>query len=231
MIQPPPQFRQNSTITSIWEYIVEMLRLNSYATLLHNNGEKRDNGEKNRLAYERKPKERKSTKENKYKEKESICKKIYRPSHFQNFDPLRNEATSRQMAAEHEPRENGNSSGLFGKGSFIFGITTLSLFAGFGLTLGRVRKKNPTEFGELGATKLALKALGIGTVLSIAGCGFLVLATKWALGVRNVEEFSLLMTGSLPSKDGDLVQKFEKWRIPRKSSADDVKEWEDAISK
>ena len=46
-----------------------------------------------------------------------------------------------------------------------------------------------------------------------------------------VEEFSLLMRGSLPSKDGDLVQKFEKWRIPRKSSADDVKEWEDAISK
>ena len=90
------------------------------------------------------------------------------------------------MAAEHEPRENGNSSGLFGKGSFIFGITTLSLLGGFGLTLGRVKRKNPKEFGELGPTKLALKALGIGTVLSIAGCGCLVLATKWALGVCNV---------------------------------------------
>ena len=70
--------------------------------------------------------------------------------------------------------------------SFIFGVTTASLLAGFGLALGRVKRKNPTEFNEVAANKLALKALGYGTVLSFCGCGVLILAVRWALGVRSV---------------------------------------------
>lgn len=90
------------------------------------------------------------------------------------------------MAAEHETDEKGKKIGKLKAGSYIGGITVVSLLAGFGLTLGRVKRKNPTEFGELGANKLALKALGYGTLLSVTGCGLLVLAVKWALGVKNV---------------------------------------------
>ena len=93
------------------------------------------------------------------------------------------------MDADHEST-NGNlnrsSIGNVKGSSFIFGICTVSLLAGFGLALGRVKRKNPTEFNELAANKLALKALGYGTILSVCGCGILVVAAKWALGVRNV---------------------------------------------
>ena len=95
------------------------------------------------------------------------------------------------MAAEHETNETGKKIGKFKAGSYIGGITVVSLLAGFGLTLGRVKRKNPTEFGELGASKLALKALGYGTLLSVTGCGLLVLAVKWALGVKNVSSLGL----------------------------------------
>ena len=91
------------------------------------------------------------------------------------------------MAAEHESSgEEKGKVGKLGASFFIFGVTSASLLAGFGLALGRVKKKNPTEFNELAANKLALKALGYGTILSISGCGVLVLAVKWAMGVKNV---------------------------------------------
>lgn len=91
------------------------------------------------------------------------------------------------MAADHESCDGETGKvGKLSASTFIFGVTTASLLAGFGLALGRVKRKNPTEFNELAANKLALKALGYGTILSISGCGLLVLAAKWALGVRNV---------------------------------------------
>ena len=93
------------------------------------------------------------------------------------------------MDADREST-NGNltrsSIGNVKASSFIFGISAASLLAGFGLAFGRVKRKNPTEFNELAANKLALKALGYGTILSVCGCGIMVLAAKWALGVRNV---------------------------------------------
>lgn len=91
------------------------------------------------------------------------------------------------MAVNHETGSAGRSEiGKLGASTFIFGVTTVSLLAGFGIALGRVKRKSPTEFNEIAANKLARKALGYGTLLSISGCGLLGLAVRWALGAKNV---------------------------------------------
>ena len=97
--------------------------------------------------------------------------------------------SSSVMAADHESSNEGQSRSEVGKvkaSTFIFAVTAASVIGGFGLALGRVKKKNPTEFNEFAANKLALKALGYGTILSICGCGMLVITVKWALGIKNV---------------------------------------------
>ena len=72
--------------------------------------------------------------------------------------------------------------------SFIFGISAMSIFAGFGLTVGRARKRSPRAFDDRSqeATKLALRALGYGTLFSVAGVGSIVLALRTIFGVKNV---------------------------------------------
>ena len=100
------------------------------------------------------------------------------------------------MAADRGSAKEIQTKSRVGKvkaSSFIFGVTTASLLAGFGLALGRVKRKNPTEFNEVAANKLALKALGYGTVISFCGCGLLILAVKWALGVRSVSIIQCLL--------------------------------------
>ncbi len=76
--------------------------------------------------------------------------------------------------------------GTIKAGSYLAGITFVSVLAGFGFTLARVKKKNPAEFSEVDATRLALKALGLGTALSISSTGLLIVATKWLLQVDSV---------------------------------------------
>ena len=39
------------------------------------------------------------------------------------------------------------------------------------------------------------------------------------------------MKQNLPQKDGDFVQQFDSWKLPRKSDANDEQEWENALSK
>jgi len=138
------------------------------------------------------------------------------------------------MAADRGSAKEIQTKSRVGKvkaSSFIFGVTTASLLAGFGLALGRVKRKNPTEFNEVAANKLALKALGYGTVISFCGCGLLILAVKWALGVRSIDDFSSKMKKNLPQKDGDFVHMFNSLKLPRTSDENDEKEWEIALSK
>ena len=46
-----------------------------------------------------------------------------------------------------------------------------------------------------------------------------------------MKEFSAKMRNNLPQKDGDFVQKFDSWKLPRSSTENDEKEWEEALSK
>ncbi len=73
-------------------------------------------------------------------------------------------------------------------GTFLAGVTLISVVAGFGLALARVKKKNPKEFSETEASRLALKALGLGTALSVSGTGLLVFAVARILNVRSVSK-------------------------------------------
>eukprot|EP00794_Sanderia_malayensis_P000122 gene122-733_t len=133
----------------------------------------------------------------------------------------------RNLSSQTESSSNGVSS--FKGGAFFAGVTLISVLAGFGFALARVKKKNPKEFIEVPATKLALKALGLGTALSLSGTALLVFGVKRALGVKTMEDFSNLMKGRMPQKDGDFVKKFESWRLPRKSTNDE-NDWEKAVS-
>ena len=71
---------------------------------------------------------------------------------------------------------------------FLAGVTFASVLGGVGLTLAKARRKSPDAFGkrEEEATRLALKALGWGTLYAVSGVGLLVYGVKSALGVKNV---------------------------------------------
>lgn len=48
---------------------------------------------------------------------------------------------------------------------------------------------------------------------------------------RQVGEFSAKLKRGMPQKDGDFIQKFDSWKLPRSSNPNDEKEWEDALAK
>jgi len=77
---------------------------------------------------------------------------------------------------------------VFKKSAFLIYVTLISGAAGFGLTVARARKSAPKDVNSLNAegTKLALKALGYGTAISVTGCGLLTFGVAKALGVSSV---------------------------------------------
>jgi len=77
---------------------------------------------------------------------------------------------------------------VFKKSAFLIYVTLISGAARFGLTVARARKSAPKDVNSLNAegTKLALKALGYGTAISVTGCGLLTFGVAKALGVSSV---------------------------------------------
>ena len=71
---------------------------------------------------------------------------------------------------------------------FLAGVTLASVVGGFGLSLGIARRRSPDAFSKSQneAAKLAMKALGWGTLLAVSGVGLLVLGVKTAMGVKDV---------------------------------------------
>lgn len=94
-----------------------------------------------------------------------------------------------------DKQNDGNSPDLSSKtksASFIFGVTTLATFTGFAFTLVRAKRSYTTKLNTLhtDGSKLALKALGYGTAISVTGCSSLVLLVALALGVRSVSSIN-----------------------------------------
>ncbi|XP_066916879.1 transmembrane protein 242-like [Clytia hemisphaerica] len=110
-------------------------------------------------------------------------------------------------------------------GAFLFYVTLISGLAGFGLTVARARKSAPKDVNNLNAegTRLALRALGYGTAISVTGCGLLMFGVAKALGVSSAKEFGLKMKGVMPSKDGEFVHKFDNWPTKMELKEDDGK--------
>lgn len=71
---------------------------------------------------------------------------------------------------------------------FLTGVTFASIVGGFGYAIGQSRRRSPGSFDQQEGVKLAVRALGWGTVLAVSGVGILVLGVKTALGVKDVRE-------------------------------------------
>ena len=73
---------------------------------------------------------------------------------------------------------------------FLTGVTFASMVGGFGYAIGQARRRSPGSFDQRQqeGVKLAVRALGWGTVLAVSGVGLLVLGVKTALGVKDVRE-------------------------------------------
>ena len=74
-------------------------------------------------------------------------------------------------------------------GLFLIYVTLVSGAAGFGLAVARAKKSSPKDAQHVlntEGTKLALRALGYGTAISVTGCGMLMFAVAKALGVSGV---------------------------------------------
>ena len=64
------------------------------------------------------------------------------------------------------------------------------MVGGFGYAIGQARRRSPGSFDQhqQEGVKLAVRALGWGTVLAVSGVGLLVFGVKTALGVKDVRE-------------------------------------------
>ncbi|XP_028414111.1 transmembrane protein 242-like [Dendronephthya gigantea] len=95
-------------------------------------------------------------------------------------------AESNGDKTQHEPDDNK----LFkAKLAFLFGVTFASVIGGFGLALGVARKRSPTSFSghvhDEGA-KLAMRAFGWGTLISVSGVTAIGIIGKSAYELKKV---------------------------------------------
>ncbi|XP_033095947.1 transmembrane protein 242-like [Anneissia japonica] len=91
---------------------------------------------------------------------------------------------------------------------FMSSVAGAAMVFGFGLTIARVRKKDPAMFqtrlrGESGEalespSSLGLRALGWGTFFACSGFGIMTLGICKILGVKNVEEFKIKFQSVAP---------------------------------
>ena len=84
--------------------------------------------------------------------------------------------------------EGPSSVSLTSAALVITGITFASMMGGFGIAIGRARKKSPDAFtGRYNeGVKLATRALAYGSLWAFGGVGVIVYGVKTALGVRTV---------------------------------------------
>ncbi|RMX55679.1 hypothetical protein pdam_00018731 [Pocillopora damicornis] len=138
------------------------------------------------------------------------------------------------MADENTKKmhENGDSQNMkagdvFAGALLLTGVTFASIASGFGYAIGQARRRSPSSFDQRQqeGAKLAMRALGWGTVLAVSGVGLLIFGVKTALGVKDAKEFALKMKSIFPTKDGKLVSYFEPWRIPRNKGKGNSEEW------
>ena len=107
------------------------------------------------------------------------------------------------MADEDLPEtfERDRPASVFPGALFITGVTFASIVGGFGYAIGQARRRSSEAFDARTqeGVKLALRALGWGTVLAVSGVGLLVLSVKTTLGVKDVRIVLQLFSKNLGS--------------------------------
>lgn len=90
-----------------------------------------------------------------------------------------------------EPNISNDNKEFKAKLAFLFGVTFASVIGGFGLAVGAARRRSPTSFSgqvhDEGA-KLAMRALGWGTVLSVGGVTGILVVGKSVYELKKVPD-------------------------------------------
>ncbi|XP_029841775.2 transmembrane protein 242 [Ixodes scapularis] len=95
----------------------------------------------------------------------------------------------------------------YAEGAFLAGVAGSAALFGFGMTIAMAKKRDPEMFtqGLLSSkqipesgSSLALRALGRGTLYSVAGFSLFCLVVWKAMGVKNLEEFRYKVGSALP---------------------------------
>lgn len=91
---------------------------------------------------------------------------------------------------ENSASQNVKSTEILAGALLLTGVTFASMASGFGYAIGQARRRSPGSFDQRQqeGVKLAMRALGWGTVLAVSGVGLLVFGVKTALGVRDVRK-------------------------------------------
>lgn len=97
---------------------------------------------------------------------------------------------SKKLLENSASSENVRPTNVLPGALFLTGVTLASIVGGFGYAIGQARRRSPGSFDQRQkeGVKLAVRALGWGTVLAVSGVGLLVLGVKTALGVKDVRE-------------------------------------------
>lgn len=97
---------------------------------------------------------------------------------------------NKKLLEESASSENVSTTNVLPGALFLTGVTLASMVGGFGYAIGQARRRSPGSFDQRQqeGVKLAMRALGWGTVLAVSGVGLLVLGVKTALGVKDVRE-------------------------------------------
>ncbi|XP_077487079.1 transmembrane protein 242 [Amblyomma americanum] len=95
----------------------------------------------------------------------------------------------------------------YAEAAFLIGVAGAAAIFGFGMTLAQAKKRDPETFAQgltasqklhESGSKLALRALGRGTLYSVTGFSLFCLLAWKAMGVSNLQEFRQKAGSFLP---------------------------------
>ena len=100
---------------------------------------------------------------------------------------------SKKLIENSTSSENVRPTNVLPGTLFLTGVTLASMIGGFGYAIGQARRRSPGSFDQRQqeGVKLAVRALGWGTILAVSGVGLLVFGVKTALGVKDVRECAI----------------------------------------
>lgn len=91
---------------------------------------------------------------------------------------------------ESDASQNVKSTDVLAGALLLSGVTFAAMAGGFGYAIGQARRRSPSSFDQRQqeGAKLAMRALGWGTVIAVSGVGLLIFGVKTALGVKDVRK-------------------------------------------
>ncbi|XP_037521238.1 transmembrane protein 242 isoform X1 [Rhipicephalus sanguineus] len=101
----------------------------------------------------------------------------------------------------------GSKRKKYAEAAFLAGVAGAAAIFGFGMTLAQAKKRDPENFAEgltasqklhESGSKLALRALGRGTLYSVTGFSLFCFLAWKAMGVSDLQEFRTKVGSVLP---------------------------------